>query len=286
MPYDIFDSVAVQIGTYGHDNNSIWQFSLYDASGNVLYQDSFNASQIEDNGYYRHKIKKRLGVRKGDLYYFSITAKDVSDLSKFAFYASSGDNPENTALTYNGQNTENTLCFKVYGGDKDHWWHGLITFVFLYVMAIIWRLYAVERSGNSIKNDTAIQAMLLGAVTFLLLFTFAFNGPFIDENDNLRGGLDVPLHPAQIPLWKKEDGPASFARMYLYYIHCFPQGSQILSDGFEGLMFTVLMLEFLRYYKDKNLNWGRSIIVSLCIWGSFGAAFVSAYALIFLALIF
>ena len=112
-------------------------------------------------------------------------------MSKLAFYASSGDNPENTALTYNGQNTDNTLCFKVYGGDKDHWWHGLITFVFLYVMAIIWRLYAVERSGNSIKNDTAIQAMLLGAVTFLLLFTFAFNGPFIDENDNLRGGLVI-----------------------------------------------------------------------------------------------
>lgn len=63
------------------------------------------------------------------------------------------------------------------------------------------------------------------------------------------------------------------------------QGYQILSDGWQGLMFTVLMLEFLQYYKDRTLNWTRCIIISICIWGSFGATFVSAYALVVLVLV-
>ena len=40
-----------------------------------------------------------------------------------------------------------------------------------------------------------------------------------------------------------------------------------------------------RYFKDRKLDWDRCIIVSCCIWGSFGAAFVSAYALIWVAVI-
>ncbi len=64
-----------------------------------------------------------------------------------------------------------------------------------------------------------------------------------------------------------------------------PYGSQILSDGIQGILTVVLLLELLRYFKDKKLDWVRCIIVSCCIWGSFGAAFVSAYALIWVAVI-
>lgn len=62
-------------------------------------------------------------------------------------------------------------------------------------------------------------------------------------------------------------------------------GYQILSDGWQGLMFVILLLEFLQYYKDRALGWQRCIIISICIWGSFGAAFISAFSLVFLALI-
>lgn len=61
-----------------------------------------------------------------------------------------------------------------------------------------------------------------------------------------------------------------------------PQGFQILSDGIQGICMVALSLEFIRYYNDKKLGWSRSLIVSICIWGSFGAAFVSAYALIWI----
>lgn len=64
-----------------------------------------------------------------------------------------------------------------------------------------------------------------------------------------------------------------------------PQGYMILSDGIQGLCMITLALEFLRYLDDHMLGWHRAIIASICIWGSFGAAFVSAYALIFLIVI-
>lgn len=65
-----------------------------------------------------------------------------------------------------------------------------------------------------------------------------------------------------------------------------PQGSQILSDGVQGLCMVVLSLEFIRYYKDKKLDWVRSIILSISIWGSFGSVFISVYALIWAVLVF
>lgn len=63
-----------------------------------------------------------------------------------------------------------------------------------------------------------------------------------------------------------------------------PEGTQILSDGIQGVLFVILLLEYLVYLKNKKLDWTRCIILSICIWGSFGSAFVSAYALIWLAL--
>ncbi len=59
---------------------------------------------------------------------------------------------------------------------------------------------------------------------------------------------------------------------------------EILSDAIQGLCMIALLLEFFKYYEDRKLDWTRSIIVSLCFWGSFGAAFVSAFALIWVIL--
>lgn len=67
-----------------------------------------------------------------------------------------------------------------------------------------------------------------------------------------------------------------------------PQGYQVLSDGLQGFLFVALLLEFIGYYRDNNLGWRRSAVISCCIWGSFGAVFISAYALvwIFIAVFF
>ncbi len=336
MPYDIFSLVSLQIGTYSRDNNSTWKFSLMDSSGKVLYENEFNASGISDGTYYRHKLDKKIRVNKGDTYSFSITAKDVSEISSLAFYASAGNNAENTALRHNGELVDNTLCFKIYGGDRDYWWHGLTTFLFIYILVIILRFYRDGKKGRSIKEDKFLQGLILGALVFVLLSSFAVNSAFTDENDNVRGGMVIANGGVLYRDYVVQHTPVAYYLcavfavlgagsieqfrlsyyifeallwVFLYIRHkdyygekkmvilpvletiCIssvvaPYGFQILSDGFEGLMFTVLMLEFLRYHKDRKLTWDRSIIVSACIWDSFGAAFVSAYALVFLAVIF
>lgn len=65
----------------------------------------------------------------------------------------------------------------------------------------------------------------------------------------------------------------------------YPQGYQVLSDGIQGLCMITLLFEFLRYYKDKKLDWFRCIIISMCVWGSFGSAFISIYAIIWIILV-
>lgn len=56
-------------------------------------------------------------------------------------------------------------------------------------------------------------------------------------------------------------------------------GFRILSEDIQALSFVALLLEYLRYIEDGDLGWKRSIIMAICIWGSFGAVFLSAYSL-------
>lgn len=53
--------------------------------------------------------------------------------------------------------------------------------------------------------------------------------------------------------------------------------TMILSDNIQAICMIALLLEFLQYWKDKKLDWKRSIIISLSIFCSFGSAFISVY---------
>ncbi len=327
MPYDIFQYISVQIGTFGKDNNSTWRFSLSDSTEKVLYEDTFDASRIEDGEYYRHRIKKKLSVKKGELYSFTISAVDVSDISKLAFYASSGNVAEGTRLTRNEEIVDNTLCFKVYGGDRDYWWHGLATLIFIAALAFVLRMYFDGKKHRSFRNDAVLHGMIVGAALFLLLCSFSTNGWYIDENDNMRGGMIIADGGVLYKDYITQHMPVMYylcsvfallgagsieqfrlsyfifeciiwSFLYIRHKDCFgakkmallplietvcvssmlsPEGYQVLADGFVGLMFTALMLEFLRYYKDRTLNWDRCCIISVAVWGSIGASFLSVY---------
>ncbi len=335
MPYDVFDSIAVQIGTYGRDNNSTWRFTLYDSHGIELYSDTFNASLITDNGYYRHELDKRLLVNKGELYAFSITPEDVSEISSLAFYATV-NNVDNTSLIVDGDSAEGALCFRVYGGERDNWWCGLALFIFAYSLVVVARLFFLEYKKKNIRDDKLVIGLLLGAVVFVLLCSFAISGWWTDENDNLRGGMLIANGAVLYRDYVAQHTPVVYYlcsvfallgagsieqfRLSYYIFECLiwifmfvrhagyygkkrmvvlpileavfissvvtPAGYMVLSDGFQGLMFTMLMLEFIRYCKDHTLSIDRCTIISVCIWGSIGAAFVSAYALFFLAILF
>lgn len=58
-----------------------------------------------------------------------------------------------------------------------------------------------------------------------------------------------------------------------------PQSYMIMPDGIQGVCMAVLGLEAIRYLHDGELSIGRCVIISLCVWCSFGCAFVCAVAI-------
>lgn len=335
MPYDILDSISIQIGTFSRDNNSDWLLSIKNNNGETIYEDIFNASLIEDGEYYQHRLNRKINMDRGEKYSLSIKAKNVKSISGLVFYTYGSSVVEDIGLYYDENLIDSNLCFRVYGGDIDYWWHKLICLITIYLLAVILRINWLLKRKKEIKKDRYLQGMLVAAITFALLCTFAVSKIFTDENDNIRGGLVIANGGVLYRDYVTQHTPityylcALFAflgagsieqfRLSYYLLEAIifgcvyvrnadyfglkrmaflpvievigissvisPQGIQILSDGVQGILFVILLLEYLTYIKDKKLDWIRCIILSICIWGSFGAAFVSVYSLIFLTII-
>lgn len=310
MPYDILDSISIQIGTFQKDSNSTWQFSITDNSRTIIYQDSFNADLVSDNEHYKYNLNKKLILQKGDKYFIHISATDISNMC---------GNP----------------CFKIYGGDIDYWWCGFIIVLSIYLLILILRIYWLDIHGYDIRNDKYIHGMAVGTITFILWCTFAVKPSFLDENDNILGGMIIANGGVLYRDYITQHTPVAYYlcsifaifgassveqfRLSYYFLEAIIwcclyvrhheyfgkskmlilpvlesicilstvsiRGHLIFSDGLQGLLFVILMLEFIRYYDDKLLNLSRCIIISICFWGSIGAAFISVYALIWIVII-
>lgn len=334
-PYDILYGVAIKINTFGSDNNSQYEFSIVDkASGEVLYEDSFGGSLIQDGSYHLLELKKNIRVETEKVYTIVITAEKVRDNSALGFYYGEQQDAlyEFSVLD---KSIEGRLCYSLYGGNVDYWWLGYTILIGVLVMLAIARAHIVCKKGIKIWEDKFFMSMMVFFVTVLLMNSFSVSTIFTDENDNLRGGMiianggvlyrdyvaqhtPVAYYLCAIFAFLGAGSVAQFRLSYymfmalvfalLYYRHngyfgrkkmallpvlmCIfitsiisPQGYQVLSDGIQGLCMITLLLEFLRYYKDKKLDWLRCIIISICVWGSFGSAFVSAYAIIWIVLV-
>ena len=59
----------------------------------------------------------------------------------------------------------------------------------------------------------------------------------------------------------------------------FFQASKILGDNIQGFCIVVLMMEYIRYWKDGELGKGRCAIVAACIFASIASTFVSVFAI-------
>lgn len=59
----------------------------------------------------------------------------------------------------------------------------------------------------------------------------------------------------------------------------YPQGAMIMADNVQGICTVVLLLEFLRYRINKKIDVADSCVISLTLWCSIGAAFISAYSI-------
>lgn len=331
MPYDILHSIAVKIGTFNRVNNSEWLFSVSDAeTGKVVTSKTFFASVLSDNQYYKIEFDKNVRLEQGKKYVFTIRAEDVNSMTALAFYGSSADHAENTGLRIDGRDAKGTLCFKVYGGNFDVWWMGYAGIITLYFIALFLRILLLQKKGMVIHKDIFIQSLLAGGFAFLLLFTFSTFGAFVDEYDNIHGGLAIVNGGVLYKDYITQHTPVTYylcavfallgassleqfrlsyyiteaivwglvylrysekiGRRKLFILPAFSivvissvvpsQGTQILSDGIQGICTVIMLLEFLLYMNDKRISWSRSIIMSIGIWGCIGTAFISAYALI------
>ena len=87
--------------------------------------------------------------------------------------------------------TDGNLCFKVYGGDRDFWWFGLIGLIAVYLLLLYFRAAYLIRNDKKISDDLLFHAMIIVGVVFVLRCSFAVDGYFLDEYDNMRGGMVI-----------------------------------------------------------------------------------------------
>ena len=330
-PYDIVHGVSVSIGTFARDNNSIWNIALIDGStGDIVYSKDYNASLIYDNAFHLFKFDKNVRVKKNEEYIIRITAKNVYEHTGLAFYV--GSDTDLAPAVHNGEEAEESLCFAVYGGDFDIWWIAFAIVIGLALSVMVIRASYVSSKGIRPVDDKLTGSMAAAFIVLLLLNSFSGYGAFIDEWDNVRGGMIIARGGVLYKDYVTQHTPVMYylcavfalfgagsleqfrlswylfeaviwgllyARhadhfgkkkmLFLTVFECVfitsvlgeAQGYMVLSDGLQGLCMVALLLEFLRYYQDRKLNWSRCVVVSAAVWGSFGAAFISAYAIVF-----
>ena len=189
-PYDILHGIAVKIGTFGRDNNSVWDISIAEGdTGKVLFHKEYNASQVVDTSYHLFKFKKNIKVIKGKDYILRITPVFVNENTAITFYV--GNNERKQNVSYNGILQDEVLCFSIYGGNTDNWWifYYLIPAVFLTLTIV--RGNVVILKGNKLQNDRLFGGMITAIIVFFLLRPFAIGGFLIDECDNIGGGTII-----------------------------------------------------------------------------------------------
>lgn len=340
MPYDIVHGMAIQIGTFGRDNNSEWDAAIINPETKEIYGSKhFSGSQIADNSYRFIEFDRNIRLTRNTRYQIRISARRVNSDTLLAFYVSKRAN-EGLSLTIGNINYDGTLCVKIYGGDSDDWWMGFVLAVSIIFWGLIVRIvFICETRKIHWIHDPVVKGYIVGIVSFLLLFSFCNYRQFLDETDNMLGGWViahggvlhrdyVTQHPPfayylcgvfallgaksveqfrllfyllMSAIWgllyirhEKQFGKKMF---FLPILECtvinsmsfHPSqhaGCMVLSDGIQAICFIALLLEFLKFRRDHNLNWGRAFIVSVCVWASVGSAFLSVYALAWVALAF
>jgi len=334
-PYNIIHGISVKLTTFGHDNNSLWVISIRDEeSGNTIASKEFNGSLLSDNVFNLIRFDNNIRVDTQKTYQICITAKKVQKETALAFYRLSEAADTDRSLYINGDYYQGMLTCAIFGSDTNYWWLRFVVLVGIIILLVLLRWFVI--GTEKLKDDLVFMSMIVMCIVMILLISFCDRGRFLDELDNMHGGMIIKNGGVIYKDYISQHTPvlyylcgvfaifgagsvAQFRLSYylfiaavwgfLYYRHskhfgkktmlflpvaecvltitiAMPEGAQVLSDCLQGICMTALLLEFLRYYMDRQLNWSRCIIVSLCFWGSIGVAFISAYAIIWIIIAF
>lgn len=334
--YDILHGVAVKIGTFNRDNNSLWKIEIISKDTNkVIYSKQYNASLIEDNSFHLFEFDKNLRVDKEEIYVLRISPDKVNENTCISFYVGSGS--DKNGMVLNGIPGEKSLCFAEYGGDTDYWWISYCFVIALIISAAVLRGCSLASNSRKLLSDKLLGGMLVFFLVLLLLNSFSVAGAFTDEFDNIRGGMIIARGGVLYKDYVTQHTPVMYylcgffallgagsveqfrlsyyllealiwGLLYIRHEQFFGkkkmlilpvlecmfvssvlgnyQGYMVLSDGMQGLCTVALLLEFIRYYNDRKIDWSRSAVVSLTVCGSIGSAFISVYAIVIAAISF
>jgi hypothetical protein len=184
-PYEIIDRVSIKIGTFNRTNHSVYQISVVDDRDNTVMTKNIYTSQVTDGDYYDVRMDG-IALSKNERYSVVIKPLNVYSGSEIAFYKSKGAQ-EDFALCINGIEQGEKVCMsiKLYGYDKDSWWTVLFLFCLAFLICCVIYIYVKKPS----IDDELLQFLFVSLIAMLLLFPYARCGGYLDENDNIMGGV-------------------------------------------------------------------------------------------------
>ena len=189
-PYDIISGISLKIGTYQRDNNSNYNICIISGDNNkTIYSEDFNASLIDDNTYYPILFDKGVKVQKGVDYIVRISSYDAEINTCLAFYKNS--EISDSEFSVNNENQSGILCFAIYGGDFDFWWIGFVLVITFLVCFALLRAYVLIKNDKKLFEDRVLLSFGAFFLVVLLLSSFSVRVGWLDELDNMRGGIVI-----------------------------------------------------------------------------------------------
>lgn len=199
---DNLESLQLQIGTFSGDSRSLWKAEIFEVgTGKQIYKGTFEASDIKDNQYY-NILNKPVEVVKDRKYNLVIVPVRFENELGLAFYA----NSTGQQGTFTDGQTEITfdLAMKICGtvdksgywagiciADRNGFWAGIYIAVYLYVLFIFIRIWMLCKKRIPWYKDRIVQTMAVMLVYYFLQQGILNIHTFIDENDNIRGGMMI-----------------------------------------------------------------------------------------------
>ncbi|HAQ51435.1 MAG TPA: hypothetical protein DCR12_01555 [Lachnospiraceae bacterium] len=311
MPLDILKKLSIEVDLSKVDNKSTLYIQLLDNDGNVVFEERTNSN----SNIYNIELEKKIKTTSGARYRIVITDEnnnDILSLNDGMKIELMGGNVDYWwyglliigflyLLLILGKlfyNNEKKIFFR-----DDRIVQGLILAIVLFVvlsLLVYEGIYFTDENDNiiggmTIANRGVLYKDYVTSHTPLLYYicsVFSLFGASSREQFRLCFYIVVCVIWALAYIRHRDSFGCKkmvvlpFAEIIIVYCVCPSDAPRILSENFQGLMYTILLLEFIRYYRDKTLKWDRCIIVSLCVWGAIGSAFVSVYVVVIMALIF
>lgn len=172
------------LATYAHTNTSNLTVSFSDMDGNTLFEQTINASVLEDNVFRRFDFEDPLRNVKGSTFCISVSSPDAVNGNAVTIWSSTEDSYPKGELTVDGIVMENSdISFQLFHSVESSFLPWLIMLIPLLMFALIlsgylWIVYKKTLS-EKLRNRIGVAVCVLGgivlAIALATLYTLVFH---------------------------------------------------------------------------------------------------------------